>query len=38
MQNLFLKITCKKDFAAAVYFSEAPTPPKLLPSGGQEIL
>ncbi len=37
-KNLCLKSNLAKDFAAVVYFSEVPSPPKLLSRGGQAIL
>jgi hypothetical protein len=35
---LRLKSNLEKDFAAAVYYSEAPSPPQLLSLGGHAIL
>ncbi len=37
-KSLRLKSNLEKDFAAAVYLSEAPSPPKLLSRGRQAIL
>jgi hypothetical protein len=37
-KSLRLKSNLGKDFAAAVYFSEAPSPPYLFSGGGQAIL
>jgi hypothetical protein len=37
-KSLLLKSSLKKDFASAVYFSEAHSSPKFLSKGGQAIL